>query len=903
MTGTSVKHASCGCIFIGLLLVLATLQAHAAWPPPIPAETVLTLRNTTSFTRTNELVRSGVPVPRARNLLNINGLAVIDESGTPVPASFRVLARWNAARNDSSAPIQWLLVRFQATLAPAQARSFRLRMDGSVANPAPTLPLQLNVNGNLVDINTGVARFSLGGSAAQAFDRIEGPGGQLLVNGAGVSAQVDGLDAGFSSTRRVVVEHSDALSAVVIVEGVLAHPTVGGGAVSGGRRMEFAAGSPAVNVREWIDWEGSRCGVDALTCGDTLNALALQRWRLSMTPALSGTRQIALQGALNQPLQSTTATAGSSASLRQRRRDNRQAAQRFELQLPGQSLQTGTRADAGIAMLSASNGRIGVALRGMPDFEPQALRLLADGSLSVDFADDGVWLGNRQGTFAEYRLAALGPAVSDAVAVAQLWPALNAPLIALPAAQWIASTQATDEFPVGTLPPALAAYDTLLQDLMSRTVSLRRDRGLEGLMTFGLYPRNWGNPVLSDEIDCGNDPTPENDWDDPYWCAFWTDYHNTSAAAVVAAWRFADAAPLYALSQPAAMRQLHTQLIRCAPDDDFFYCGQIPTGYRGYRTDFNSSHQYVENLIQTYWMSGDLTIVERLRRGAASYRGYLCPSRGSTPPGPVCAPGQPIGDDFAGVNDRVASQFYQMFRFVALAGDDASYLDDWRSNTARALTQNFALVNANGRELGFTETSGGGSQTIISGPGSYYTTQLWMASIYDFNVLYRLQLDTFDAALGLPAITPSRARHAWGRSLLAASSVGPGNGTAAGIWPNTLFFTFSGNRIGGTLSDLQPGWAPGPMPDDCLDDCLYDVGKATLTATLARSAEDLNDPQLAAAALDLTLFSLNAIAAQPLPMGKAPGEFFGRLTSAVARLARPVAPSGQVFADGFEAGE
>ena len=881
----------------GLLIVLLAPSGYAAWPPPVPANLLLDVSNNTSFARNDELVRGGVPIPRSQNLLNTSNLAVLDENANPVPASFRVLARWHAGRDDPSAPIQWLLVRFRSTHSAGQFRRYRLSFSG-VANPAPATALSLVNNASGLSINTGVARFVFGGSPANAFDRIESPVGTVLVNAAAVSSIIDSSPArGFSTIRRIVVEQLDPISAVVIVEGEFAHPSVAGAAISGGRRMEFAAGSAAVSVREWIDWEGSRCGTESLDCQGQINALALQSWRLNVTPATSGARQFGLQATLAQAMQSVAVGAGGSASLRQRRREQRTDAQRFELDLPAQAQQSGTRADAGIALLSSDSGRVGLALRAMPDYEPQALRLLTDGSLAIDMADDGVWLGNHQGAFAEYRIGAFSPATSTESASAQLWSTLNAPLLALPSTQWIAASQATDEFPVGTLPAELAGFDTALNTLLERTISLRRARGLEGLMTFGLYPRNWGNPVLSDEIDCGDDPTPANDWDDPYWCAFWTDYHNTSASAVVAAWRYRDPNPLYTISHPAAMRQLHTQMIRCAPNDPYSYCGQVPTGYRGYRSDFNSSHQYVENLILNYWMSGDRTILERLQRGVATYRAYLCPSRGNTPLGPVCAPDAPITDDFAGVNDRVASQFYQIFRFVGLASDDSSYLEDWRSNSARFLTQNFALLMQNGRELGFTEPSGGGNTSTITGPGTYYSTQLWMASIYDFNVLYRWQVDSQDAALGLPLIAPSRARQAWARSLRAASLLPVGNGIAAGVWPNSLRFSFTGNRIGGSLSTLEPGWAPGPMPDNCLDDCLYDPGKSALSASIARSADDLGDSELRAAALDLARYSLDRINAEPLPMGKTPGENFGRLSSAVARLALLEVP---IFANGFE---
>ena len=138
--------------------------------------------------------------------------------------------------------------------------------------------------------------------------------------------------------------------------------------------------------------------------------------------------------------------------------------------------------------------------------------------------------------------------------------------------------------------------------------------------------------------------------------------------------------------------------------------------------------------------------------------------------------------------------------FVGNASNDASFLEDWRSNTARFMTQNFALLQSDGQELGYTEGSGGGTLDYITGPGSYDTTQLWMASLYDFNLLYRWEIDRADAALGVPAIAPSRARRAWARALLDAPLIPPGDGTAAGVWPNSVRFSFSGARVGGTLT-------------------------------------------------------------------------------------------------------
>lgn len=892
-----MKLSDALCTIMGALLLVA-IPAYAAWPPPVPAEITLELRNTAATARVDELAIGGVPLPRTLNLRTLQGLAVIDAQGNAVPAGFRVLARWHAARDDVGAPIQWLQVRLLVDVPAIGSARYRLRTDGGMANPAPAQPLTLSQIGAQWQIDTGVARFVLGASPARLFDRIEAPVGNLLVDSSSLSANVDGqVSAGFAGIRSIVVEHADALGAVLLVQGSFPHPAMGGGLISGGRRLQFAAGSSAVSVREWIDWEGDRCGLGTLSCESAPNARELQRWRIALAPTLNGTRTLALQTQAGQPAVATGAI-GSVAELRQLRRSQRLQPQQYTLTLPGQPAQQGARADAGALLLSGNQGRVGIALAQMADFEPQALRLLADGSIAADLADDGVWLGARQGTYAEYRLGAWPLATGVDAALGELRRGLDQPLWVLAAPEWIAAAQATEEFPVGTLAPALASYDNLLDDLIARTQTLRRERGLEGLQTFGLFPREWGNPIGADEIDCGDDPTPGQDWDDPYWCASWTDYHNTSMSAWVHAWRHSDPSALRSLAVPAALRMLHTQLQRCAPGDDFFHCGQVPTGYGGYRANNNGSHQYIEGLAQYYWLTGDDSVVERLAQGARVRRGYMCPARGSTPPGPMCSSTTPIADPWAGLNDRVAVQAYHMFRLVGLTAD-ASFLTDWSGNTARALTQNFALLQSGGQTLGFTEPSGSGDFSIIGAAGSYYTTQTWMASVYDFNQLQRLRIDSEDAALGSPAINPSTAIDAWARTLMASASIAPGgNGGASGVWPNELRFTFSGNRVGGALTQLQPGWAPAPAPQPCEDRCLYDSGKASLAATLARSADALGDNAMRQMALDLSMLTLQVVGQLPQPMNKATGLYFGRLHAAVARLS--LGSADPLFGSGFE---
>jgi len=81
--------------------------------------------------RRDEVVRSGVPLPRAWRVTTTDALTLVDGSNRPVPAEFRVLARWNAGLTVESAPIQWVLVSFPARVAGHRLARYRLVADGS----------------------------------------------------------------------------------------------------------------------------------------------------------------------------------------------------------------------------------------------------------------------------------------------------------------------------------------------------------------------------------------------------------------------------------------------------------------------------------------------------------------------------------------------------------------------------------------------------------------------------------------------------------------------------------------------------------------------------------------------------------------------------------------------------
>ena len=858
-----------------------------ATPKNITNQLIITVRETSGVDRINEIVRSGVPLPQELNVRSTNKLTVVDANNTHVPSEFQVLARWNSGRNETSAPIQWLLITFPATVSANESATYRLVTDGSAGkNPNPPVPVTIIRNGNQVTVNTGVATFVLGGNPDALFDEISSAEGKTLVNGGSLTAVANGMNLSHSVIRNVRIEHAGPLTAIIIIDGEYGGFSLGGGVISSLRRYIFTAGSPTAIVRQAINWEGDLCAWNGwdLTCNENVNGVLLTRVRNELALNMPGKLTVTTVGDFESPgLKGKMNHRKQKAFVRQKLRKSRTEPLAFDMEASDKITATGGKADGGILAASNASGTVAVALNHMRRYEPQALRLeniqtsLRVSSrnrinrfwrLMLDIADDSVWLGQRQGMFATFAVSALQAKPSRSELNRLVWAPLNHPLHAWPEPAWFASSEAVDEIPVGDLSANLTGYDTLVPGVLNETLQQIDEKGLSGLMTFGVYPRYWGYFLYADEIDCGVDePTPNESWDNTYWCSTWTDYHNTIATAPIWAMRSRDVDWLDEIAFPGALRMLHTQINQCSPEDQWFYCGQSPAGYQGYRSDFNSSHAYFDNLFLYYWLTGDYTVVETLKRGASTMRAYLCNKR----PNQICLPDDPPTDEWAGLAGRVASQWFAAFRFVGLASDEASYLDDWQSGLARAVTQYYVEPEQNGVRYGFW------LDDRVVGPGTYSTAQLWMSSLYDMNNLYRLQLDTNDAPIGNPPVRPSQVIAAWARTLVRFGATTAGDGTAGGKWPNALYFTWTGNRIGGALINVTANTTGD-------DHYLYNTGKSTLTAVLMRAANQTGDAALLQMGTDMTYFALAAAQSDFCPLNKLQGEYLARLHAAVARL-------------------
>lgn len=898
MSGRALSYRPAASVLALLFFLLAfpfqTRSAAAAYGVPVPSTLLLTVRETAGIARNGEVVRSGVPMPRSLNVLSTNGLAVVNASGQAVPADFQITARWNAGLSDATAPIQWLMVSFPATVGARGSASYRLVTNGSVANPAPARPLQITQSGSSFTVDTGAAIFRFGTNPAALFDEVLLANGTRLVSGGALSLRSNGQSAGHPTRRKVWIEHAGPLFAAVAVTGAYDLPAVGNGQMGSLRRYVFTAGSPTAIVRHAVNWEGNLgCNGCLTTTSGAPNGVKLDQIRDTLTVSLGAAPAVTAVGAFNAPAVTGSVAAGRTATVRQLLRSSRTAALSYQVDVDG-TVASGVQATGGVLTASGPTGAVAIALNQMHRYEPQALRVLADGSLAVDVADDKVWLAHHQGLFATLAVSALaaGPARSELDS--QVWAPLNHPLRAWPEAAWFAASQAVEEFPVGPLPAELASYDTLIPSVLNRTVERVDALGLAGLTTFGVYPRYWGKSNDPGEITCGTsgDPTPGEAWDEKFWCSTWTDYHNTAATIPIWAMRSGQVEWLDDLAAPAALRTLHTQIMQCGPTEKWYYCGQAPAGYGAYRADFNSSHAYFDNLYAYYWLTGDSTVVEILRRGGENARRNMCDTRGPKPvtepipaAGPACAPDYPSSSaEFTG---RVATQWLNAFRFLGLASSDGSFLDDFRGGLARAATQHYVEVH----RAGETKTYGFLGERAVT-PGTYIGGPVWMFGFYDTNTMYRLLRDTGDAPIGIPAMTPSHILTTVANTLKDIEPTVQGDGTVNGDWPKNLEYTYLDSRIGGTLANVIPNDRPIFSPEKC-----------SVTALFLRAGEISGDATLTDNGKSMVQFALSAAIGEGVPLGKLHGQYLGRLHAAIARLVNnggspapqpPAAPSNLV---------
>jgi len=409
-------------------VLLSPGAGAGVWPPPVPAELTLTVRETAGVARSAEVVVSGVPLPRALGVTEISGLTVVDATGEPVPAQFEVLARWHAARNDATAAIQWLLVSFAASVPAHESRDYQLVLDGSAGpNPPPDQALVLSSDGDRITVDTGAAVFVIAGNATALFDEVWSSTDSVVVSGGAMTADVQQDEVLHEVVRSVRIERLGPLAAAVVVDGRYDMAAVGGGGLGSQRRYELRAGSPVAVVRHAAQWEGDRCGLGELECGGEPNAVLLNRIRDTLSTTLGPGRSVMIAGARGGPWFQGPAGPGDASWVRQHLRVHRLAPLSFDVHVPGTGGASGSKADGALLAVGDGEVSVAIALDHMHRFEPQALRLLETGELAVDLVDDSAWLGARQGMFANLAVGVFAGDPDPSALEREVWARLNHP--------------------------------------------------------------------------------------------------------------------------------------------------------------------------------------------------------------------------------------------------------------------------------------------------------------------------------------------------------------------------------------------------------------------------------------------------------------------------------------------
>lgn len=327
-------------------------------PPPATFAAPLRVSNPSTVALQAAPVTSGVPLPVALWITDAASLRVLAPSGQPIPAQFTVLARWGGAPEDSGQGIRWVLVDFQADMAPQSTMTYTLTTGGGgligalspaplvppgivlpgqaaparrapvsaparARHPDPTAPLSapaiiITQTTSAILVDTQVARFQLNTQAFNLFDQVwvdrDGDGAvddALLSSSEGpvITQGSETFRAALGPVDEAVVELAGPLHSVVRIRG--RHANLSGELLLAyTARLHFYAGAGAVRVfyGVWNDRPLANSGLgqpDIIAFGSP-NSIVFDDLALELTLAASAPLTYTLdqwQGALT-----TTAT-------------------------------------------------------------------------------------------------------------------------------------------------------------------------------------------------------------------------------------------------------------------------------------------------------------------------------------------------------------------------------------------------------------------------------------------------------------------------------------------------------------------------------------------------------------------------------------------------------------------
>ena len=776
-----------------LLPLVALLAAHSLFGQT-PLSIPLTVREFAGLARTNEPVRSGIPIPRHAALRTTANLRLLHD-GSPVPARFQALGRWAAAPTDTNAPIRWLLVDFTAGVPALGTNLWTLT--GSA--PGPALPaVAITETATNIFLTTGPARFELSKTRGSLLDAVwlDRNGDTAFAadeqivfptpdTGPFVVATNTEYRAANTAPLNVTLEESGPGLAVVRLEGfhrsagaepLLRHVT----------RLTFYAGRPWVKVNHTLI-EGRVAGTGNGDYPDGQQVTSLDRAGLRLRLALSGavTARVTADSATPRTL---SLTANDTVAVRQRTPTNHTQLA-YEVRQNSTVLETGARARQAMLELADSRWGLAVATRDFHRKGPQQFTGAADGTVTIEFPSEPYTIFQAMGLNEEVLLVFHADAAPFAARFNEGTGFIAEPLFAVAPAAWYCGSGALLE-----LSPAPAerysAYDDILAQHLAATAAWA-DEG----RSFGLL--NWLDMPI-DRYDGSLDP---------HAVAYGNSYYDAPGAAVREFARRADFQWLRRLAFPQIRHWFTTD---CYDTDDPGQTFNGISGARGvvHRGAFTGEYHYLESLWDYYYLTGDRRALER---GLAAARSYAY--------GANWRNDFDLGTGSPGLTSRMIAQKINTLTEAYLAGGD---------DTLRA-----ALVADAEEFLRVTGTPEGFFRFNRTPANVFISDQAFMATILYLPALWKYhELTRSPAAREKLILTPQRILN---HNRVSANPAAPG----FLAFYNLLQITTTG---GGAYT------ATPYTPFGSTDDFMYDEGIQGLVTALCRAAALNGDRTLIASA-------------------------------------------------------
>ncbi len=186
--------------------------------PRLEAEWIsLSVVEPTGIARTDWPVTSGIPIGRGE-LTDPGSVRLFTEAGKPLPLQTRLLGSWP----DGS--VRWLLLDFQATLAPHQRRIYQLTRLGKGDAPSISQPVASSRARESVGIETGRLRVEIPFTGFRMFDRVWLDNRKITQSRESGIELTDSSGGHFNAANdrcRVVVEENGPLRVCVRIDGRL----------------------------------------------------------------------------------------------------------------------------------------------------------------------------------------------------------------------------------------------------------------------------------------------------------------------------------------------------------------------------------------------------------------------------------------------------------------------------------------------------------------------------------------------------------------------------------------------------------------------------------------------------------------------------------------------------------